>query len=92
MSNTTLSPIGSAAGLDLLDTTSCARRQQPLVRLHRRTNKLAERGMSTAEYAVGILAAVTFALVLLRIFNDNRFFEGTFKIVLKILNWVSGRI
>lgn len=37
--------------------------------------RLAERGLTTIEYAIGLVAAATVALTLLRIFNDNRFFE-----------------
>lgn len=44
-----------------------------------------ERGMATIEYAVGILAAATVALVLLRIFNDNAFFKT-------LMDWVVGLI
>lgn len=44
-------------------------------RLRARTRRLAERGMATAEYAVGILAAVALALVVLKVFTDNSFFS-----------------
>lgn len=54
--------------------------------------RLWQRGMTTAEYAVGILAAVTLALVLLRIFNDNTFFETLMKLVLDLLGRVSAMI
>jgi hypothetical protein len=40
-----------------------------------RVRRLAERGLTTVEYAVGLLAAAAAALVLLRIFNDNTFFQ-----------------
>lgn len=57
-----------------------------------RLARFVQRGMTTAEYAVGILAAVTLALVLLRIFNDNAFFESLMKLVLDLLNQVSAMI
>lgn len=41
--------------------------------------KFAERGLTTVEYAIGLLAAATVALVLLRIFNDNQFFDTLMK-------------
>ena len=89
----TLAPTGANQGLDLLDTAAHAPRQgRLLARVHTGTRKLSQRGMSTAEYAVGILAAVTFALVLLRVFTDNEFFKTALKVVLKIMNWVGGQI
>lgn len=39
------------------------------------TRQLAERGLTTVEYAIGLVAAATAALVLMRIFNDNAFFQ-----------------
>ena len=51
-----------------------------------------ERGMATAEYAVGILAAVALALVLLRIITDNSFFSRLLRIVLQILERVGAMI
>lgn len=51
-----------------------------------RTKKsLAERGMATVEYAIGVLAAAAVALVLLRIFNDNSFFTTLFEWVVGLL-------
>lgn len=44
-----------------------------------------QRGMATAEYAVGILAAVALALVLLNIFNDNEFFSTLLKFVVDLI-------
>ena len=37
--------------------------------------RLAERGLTTVEYAIGLVAAATAAIVLLRIFSDNAFFQ-----------------
>lgn len=50
----------------------------------RRTHRLAERGLTTVEYAIGLVAAATAALVLLRIFNDNAFFQALMQWVLNI--------
>ncbi|OYN92640.1 DUF4244 domain-containing protein [Parenemella sanctibonifatiensis] len=49
-----------------------------------------ERGMSTAEYAVGTLAAVTAAGVLVSIFQDPRFFELLWQIIMFILEIFGG--
>ena len=46
-----------------------------------RVRRLAERGLTTVEYAVGLLAAAAAALVLLRIFNDNEFFQTLYTFV-----------
>lgn len=42
--------------------------------------------MATAEYAVGMLAAVALALVLLKIVTHNSFFTQLLKFVLEIIN------
>jgi len=51
-----------------------------------------ERGMATAEYAVGILAAVALALVLIKIFNAASFLNVATNLVGgifdKILGWL----
>lgn len=49
---------------------------------------LAERGMATVEYAIGVLAAAAVALVLLRIFNDNSFFTTLFDWVVGLLKQI----
>ncbi|MBK7822555.1 MAG: DUF4244 domain-containing protein [Tessaracoccus sp.] len=54
-----------------------------------RVRRLAERGLTTVEYAVGLLAAAAAALVLLRIFNDNAFFETLFKFVVDTFRNIS---
>jgi len=51
---------------------------------------LAERGMATAEYAVGILAAVSLALVLIKIFNAGSFLDIAMKLVSSIFDKVLG--
>lgn len=50
---------------------------------------LIERGLTTVEYAIGLLAAAAVALVLLRIFNDNAFFQTLFKWVIDIFTQVT---
>ena len=55
-----------------------------------RVHRLAERGLTTVEYAVGLLAAAAAALVLLRIFNDNQFFQTLFDWVIDIFGKVAG--
>lgn len=47
-----------------------------------------ERGMATAEYAVGILAAVALALVLLNIFKDSEFLSAMLKVVIGLIGKV----
>lgn len=47
-----------------------------------------QRGMATAEYAVGILAAVALALVLLNIFNHNEFFSTLLRFVVGLIGKV----
>lgn len=46
--------------------------------------RLAERGLTTVEYAIGLVAAATAAIVLLRIFSDNAFFQMLQEWVLKV--------
>lgn len=52
--------------------------------------RLAERGLTTVEYAIGLLAAAAAALVLVRIFNDNSFFQTLFDWVIDIFTQVTG--
>ncbi len=51
-----------------------------------------QRGMATAEYAVGVLAAVALALVLLNIFTNNDFFTAMLKFVVGLIAKVGGMI
>lgn len=74
--------------IDLLDTQKYA----PTARPQRSLRRLAERGMTTAEYAVGVLAAAALALVLLKIFTSNDFFTTLLKLVLKLIGIVGGMI
>ena len=62
--------------MDIVKTTTHAKR-------------LAERGLTTVEYAIGLLSAAAAALVLLRIFNDNKFFQTLFDWVVGVFNSVS---
>ncbi len=50
-----------------------------------RLRRTIQRGMATAEYAVGILAAVALALVLLNIFNHNEFFTTMLQFVVSLI-------
>ncbi len=54
-----------------------------LARLARRFRPAArnERGMATAEYAVGTIAAVALVTVLIKVFRDGSFFEMLLKVV-----------
>ena len=54
--------------------------------------RLAERGLTTVEYAVGLLAAAAAALVLLRIFNDNEFFQTLYTFVVDAFRNISAGI
>lgn len=54
--------------------------------------RLAERGLTTVEYAIGLVAAATAALVLLRIFNDNAFFQTLMDWVLDIFANLAGSL
>ena len=49
-----------------------------------------ERGMVTAEYVVGIVAAIALALVLLKIFKADSFFTWIFDIVKSVFGAITG--
>ncbi|EPH03236.1 hypothetical protein HMPREF1531_01294 [Propionibacterium sp. oral taxon 192 str. F0372] len=80
-----------------LDTTACSVVGEYLVPapvtahtgVVRRT---LQRGMATAEYAVGILAAVALALVLLNIFKHSEFFSQMLKFVVDLIAKMSGML
>lgn len=57
-----------------------------------RVRRLAQRGLTTVEYAIGLVAAATAALVLLRIFNDNAFFQALMRWVLNIFENLATRV
>lgn len=47
-----------------------------------------ERGMTTAEYAVGTVAAASFAGVLIKIFTDPKFQELLWALLQAIFDWI----
>lgn len=55
----------------------------------RKGKALVERGLTTIEYAIGLLAAATAALILLRVFNDNSFLQALTDWVLSVFSQVS---
>lgn len=48
---------------------------QAPVREKSTVRRLAERGLTTVEYAIGLLCAAILGLTLFRIFSDNSFFQ-----------------
>ncbi len=72
-------------------TSQCPASQVPIPAVSR-PRRLAERGMVTAEYAVGILAAVALALVLLKVFTDNSVFSALLKYVTALIGHLSSYI
>lgn len=60
-----------------------------IVTTKHKAKHLVERGLTTVEYAIGLLAAAAAALVLVRIFNDNAFFQTAFNWVVGIFNNIS---
>ncbi len=79
-----------------VSSRACKRLSRPtrraLAKARNRAWHVAERGMATAEYAVGILAAVALALVLIKVFNSGGFLETITKLVTsifsKLLGWL----
>lgn len=57
-----------------------------------KVRKAFERGMATAEYAVGILAAVALALVLLKIITGKDFFSAMLKFVISLITKVGAQL
>ncbi len=57
-----------------------------------RGRRLPERGMVTAEYAVGILAAVALALLLLKVFSDNSVYTALLHYVTALIGHLSSFI
>ncbi|WP_036924370.1 DUF4244 domain-containing protein [Acidipropionibacterium thoenii] len=93
----TRGPERISSGLDIvngahpLEHTRQGRRSG-FTRAADRTGRTLQRGMATAEYAVGILAAVALALVLLKIITGAPFFSEMLKVILGILNKVGSQI
>lgn len=52
--------------------------------------RLAERGLTTVEYAIGLVAAATAALMLLRVFQNSAFLEALTAWVLKLFQGLVG--
>lgn len=52
--------------------------------------RLAERGLTTVEYAIGLLCAAILVLTLFRIFADNPFFEQLYDWLLGLFRGVIG--
>ena len=77
-------------------TRACAGPCQPskrgLAKAKAKARRMAERGMATAEYAVGIMAAVALALVLIKVFSADSFLTMIAKLISsifsKILGWL----
>lgn len=69
---------------------------EPEVAFHERpmsrTRRAYQRGMVTAEYAVGILAAIALALVLLKVFRDNRIFTVLLQQVTQLIGQIGKSI
>ncbi|MBB1571878.1 MAG: DUF4244 domain-containing protein [Propionibacteriaceae bacterium] len=57
-------------------TVACVGKKSPSRR------RFAERGLTTVEYAIGLLGAAAAAMLLLRVFNDNSLFD-------MIMKWVT---
>lgn len=51
-----------------------------------------QRGMVTAEYAVGILAAIALAMVLLRVFNNPLVSDSMLQQVTKLIGQIGAQI
>ncbi|MEL4358312.1 MULTISPECIES: DUF4244 domain-containing protein [unclassified Luteococcus] len=94
MSASTITPTEvEATQAGLTEQTSWAQpevafRERPLSR----TRRACQRGMVTAEYAVGILAAIALALVLVKVFNDNSFFRALLKQVTVLIGQVGQKL
>ncbi len=55
-----------------------------------RVRRLAERGLTTVEYAIGLLCAAILALTLFRIFSDNPFFQTLYDWLISIFRGLVG--
>ena len=75
-----------------LSSEGCAVELAPATTRRLAMRRAWQRGMATAEYAVGILAAVALALVLLNIFTNNDFFTAMLKFVVGLIAKVGGMI
>ncbi len=59
--------------------------KRSIVRWSRRLRRTGEAGMTTAEYAVGTLAACTFAIVLLAVVKSGSIESGLTGVILEAL-------
>lgn len=85
----TTEPVISARSLDLVGATDVVEpRHRGRYRAAR--NKIIDRGMATAEYAVGMLAAVALALVLLKVVTHQEVFTKLLKLVVSIIGKAGG--
>ncbi len=87
----TTEPVISARSLDLVGATDVV---EPRYRGRYRAarNKIIDRGMATAEYAVGMLAAVALALVLLKVVTHQEVFTKLLKLVVSIIGKAGGML
>ena len=87
----TTEPVISARSLDLVGATDVVEpRHRGRYRAAR--NKIIDRGMATAEYAVGMLAAVALALVLLKVVTHQEVFTKLLKLVVSIIGKAGGML
>ena len=54
--------------------------------------RLAERGLTTAEYAVGILGAIAFALMVYTILTNNKISQLVLDLVIKAIKFFAGKV
>lgn len=90
-----VSSAANACGIDALpgqELSAASTPDQLTPSRRQRLVRAAERGMVTAEYAVGILAAVALALVLLKVFHDNSIFTALLHYVTQLIGQLSSYI
>lgn len=84
-----------------LQATTCSPEAEPVSRTSgavssdgRRAavRRACQRGMVTAEYAVGILAACALAVTLMKVFNDKEFFGVLLKQITALIGQLSAQI
>lgn len=62
-----------------------------LARTSTRSQLLLRRGLTTVEYALGLLGAASAALLLWRMFNDNAFFKQLFDWAIDTISGLRGK-
>ncbi|MGK2309971.1 DUF4244 domain-containing protein [Cutibacterium sp. V947] len=90
--NPTAEPVICARSLDLVGATEAAVEPPAHRRCRVVRNKIVDRGMATAEYAVGMLAAVALALVLLKVITHQEVFTKLLKLVVSIIGKAGGML